>query len=196
MDEDYYKSTHVNTKPDSEKDKITAPGYKEDKGKLRYDLLPPYALSELAKVYTYGADKYTDNNWRKGMKWGRIFGALMRHLWKFWAKRERDKESGILHLSHALWGVVTLLEYSNGNKYSMFDDRAEFNDSEHENKSKYYIRKFDRKQWRLKDGYGYTSDIKKAYLFTEEEVQEVFSIPGMTDTIWPESFINFKGGST
>ena len=113
----------VDTKPATEEAKMESPGYKEDKGKLRYDLLPPHALDELAKVYTYGANKYTDNNWRKGMKWGRVFGALMRHLWKFWAGEEKDKESGILHLSHALWGVVTLLEYCNDSLYSDFDDR-------------------------------------------------------------------------
>ncbi len=122
------KDREIYEKPATEADKKAAPGYKEDKGKLRYDLLPPYALDELAKVYTYGANKYTDNNWRKGMKWGRIYAALMRHLWKFWAGEDRDKESGILHLSHALWGVVTLLEYcDNGPRYYSFDDRIKPN---------------------------------------------------------------------
>lgn len=30
-----------------------------NKGKLRYELISPIALEEIAKVYTKGADKYT-----------------------------------------------------------------------------------------------------------------------------------------
>lgn len=86
-------------------------GCKFDLGKSRYDLIPPNPLEELARVYTYGAKKYDDNNWRKGLKWGRVFGAIMRHLWRFWWGEDFDKESGLPHLSHAAWGCFTLLEY-------------------------------------------------------------------------------------
>lgn len=116
---------YVDTKPEGDKAKRTAPGYKEDRGKLRYDLLSPYALDELAKVSTYGAEKYTDNNWLKGIKWGRVFAAVMRHLWLFWGGERKDQESGIDHLSHAMWGMMALIEYSRNDTYASFDDRAE-----------------------------------------------------------------------
>jgi hypothetical protein len=184
-------------KPATEADKRAAPGYKEDKGKMRYDLLPPYALNELAKVYTYGADKYTDNNWRKGMKWGRIFAALMRHLWKFWAGEAKDKESGILHLSHALWGVVTLLEYSENDKYYEFDDRIKLNKkAELKTNSKYYFQSTNsiwKGWWRCRPGEGYTRNIKKAHAHTVEEAETVIGIPWFTDIVWPEGLI-YKGG--
>ena len=88
-------------------------GIKYDGGKLRYDLIPVDALEELVKVYTVGAQKYGDRNWEKGMEWGRIFGAIQRHLWAFWKGEDHDPETGILHLSHACWGCMALIHYYN-----------------------------------------------------------------------------------
>jgi len=87
-------------------------GRKDDAGKLRYDLVPPAALEELVAVYTYGAKKYEDRNWEKGIEQGRIFAAIMRHLWSFWKGEYNDKESGLPHLAHAAWGCFTLLFYN------------------------------------------------------------------------------------
>lgn len=86
-------------------------GVKYDDGKNRYDLIPKDALDELTKVYTMGAKKYDDRNWEKGMSWGRIFAAIMRHLWAMWGGEDRDKESGLLHVTHAAWGCFSLASY-------------------------------------------------------------------------------------
>lgn len=86
-------------------------GRKDDEGKLRYDLLPVGPLETLVAVYNFGAKRYSDNNWRKGISWGRIFGAINRHLWAFWRGEDLDKESGLPHLAHAAWGCLTLMEY-------------------------------------------------------------------------------------
>ena len=94
-------------------------GVKLDQGKARYDLIDPYALHMLAEVYTYGTIKYDDNNWRKGFKWGRIFGALMRHSWAFWRGEDNDPESGLPHMAHAAWQCFTLLNFS---KYKIGED--------------------------------------------------------------------------
>ena len=96
-------------------------GAKFDTGKTRYDLIDAYALEQLALIYTFGAIKYEDENWRKGISWKRIFGAIMRHLWAFWTGEETDKESGLPHLAHAAWGVFTLLNYTKTKRE--FDDR-------------------------------------------------------------------------
>lgn len=96
-------------------------GVKYDGEKLRYDLISQIALEELAKVYTMGAKKYEDHNWRKGMKWSRIFSALMRHMWAFWRGEENDSESGLSHVAHAMWNCATLLEYAQ--MHRKFDDR-------------------------------------------------------------------------
>ena len=102
------------------KDKLTE-GTKYDGDKLRFDLLPPEALQELVAVYTMGAKKYEDRNWEKGIKWGRVFGALQRHVWKFWEGEEQDEESGLSHMAHAAWCCLALLQYSK--KRRDFDDR-------------------------------------------------------------------------
>jgi len=88
---------------------------KFDNGKLRYSLIPPHAMEELAKVLTYGAKKYKPNNWRKVKDLSRYEDALFRHLQEWRKGNELDKESKLPHLSHALANIVFLIEL---NKYS------------------------------------------------------------------------------
>lgn len=95
---------------------------KHDTDKPRFDLLPANALFDLVEIYTFGARKYGDRNWEKGLSWGRIFGAIMRHLWAWWRGEENDAESGFSHLAHAAWGCFTLLEYAKTHKE--LDDRC------------------------------------------------------------------------
>lgn len=103
----------------------TEPAIKFDgAGKNRYDLIPAYALDELVKIYTYGANKYGDSNWIKGMSWSRFFGALMRHAWAFWGGEDLDRESGLKHMAHAAFCCLALVEYSKIHK--KFDDRIKY----------------------------------------------------------------------
>lgn len=84
-------------------------GVKFDEGKPRWDLLPFDALDEVAEVLRYGANKYAPRNWEKGMAWGRLLGAAMRHL-AAWARGNyRDSESQLPHLAHAACCVLMLL---------------------------------------------------------------------------------------
>jgi hypothetical protein len=107
-------------------EKVKAGGYKADEGKLRYDLIPPDALDELARVYTIGATKYDDRNWEVGMKFGRVFAAMMRHAWRWWAGETNDPKDGQHHLSSVAWAALALLHYDlNRQKYETFDDRPE-----------------------------------------------------------------------
>tara|TARA_R110000868_G_scaffold179968_3_gene420452 strand:+ start:8294 stop:9367 length:1074 start_codon:yes stop_codon:yes gene_type:complete len=92
-----------------------------DKDKVRHDLIPSWALNELGKVYTFGAKKYADNNWRKGMKWSRVIGSLKRHLNAIEQGEDFDKESELYHASHVAWNAITLLEYYK--IYPQGDDR-------------------------------------------------------------------------
>jgi len=60
-------------------------------GKGRFDLLPAYALTRLAKHYENGAKKYCDRNWEKGMPLSRYLDSAMRHLVKYLGgSREED----------------------------------------------------------------------------------------------------------
>lgn len=86
-------------------------GFKYDGGKPRMDLIPPKPLLVLGQVYAMGAKKYADRQWEQGMDWGRVYAALQRHLQYFWGGEDIDPESGLPHLAHAAWNVITLLEY-------------------------------------------------------------------------------------
>lgn len=96
-------------------------GTKADTGKVRMDLIPPELMFALAAVLTFGADKYSDRNWEKGMSWGRVFGALMRHMWAWWAGSgpsnknfafgDLDSETGYSHLWHAACCIAFLVTY-------------------------------------------------------------------------------------
>lgn len=86
-------------------------GIKHDEGKLRMDLIPPEVEQSLAEILTYGAKKYKDRNWEKGIKYGRVYAALRRHLLAWTEGEENDQESGLPHIKHALCCLAFLVTY-------------------------------------------------------------------------------------
>jgi hypothetical protein len=88
---------------------MTDKAVKHDGDKARWDLLPFDALDEVALVLKYGAQKYASRNWEKGMSWGRLLGAALRHLGAWACGIEVDAESGHPHLAHAACCVLMLL---------------------------------------------------------------------------------------
>lgn len=98
-------------------------GRKDDTGKLRFDLLPVRPLEKVAEVYTIGASKYDDNNWRKGIQWSRIFAAMLRHAYKWWRGEVNDPVDGQHHLSSVVWCALTLMEFEE--THPELDDRAD-----------------------------------------------------------------------
>lgn len=107
-------------------------GQKFDRGKTRIELFPGDALYGIAEVLTFGATKYDARNWEKGLLWGRVFGALQRHLWSWWQGRgpsnksflfgDLDGETQYSHLWHAGCCLVFLIAYEMRGMDS-FDDR-------------------------------------------------------------------------
>jgi hypothetical protein len=83
-----------------------------DSAKPRFDLIPPDALEDLAKLYEFGARKYSERNWEKGMDWGKCLAALMRHAWAWASGQDLDPESGLHHMTHAAWNALALVSYS------------------------------------------------------------------------------------
>jgi hypothetical protein len=86
-------------------------GRKDDIGKARMDLIAPEFLDGIAKVLTFGAAKYTERNWENGMKWGRCYAALQRHMWAWWGGEVNDPETGYPHLWHAGCCLMFLTAY-------------------------------------------------------------------------------------
>lgn len=86
-------------------------GVKHDEGKLRFDLIPPEAEEALATILTIGALEYGEENWSKGMDWGRVYAALRRHLFSWWTGENIDPKSGKPHLWHVLTNAAFLVAY-------------------------------------------------------------------------------------
>lgn len=99
-------------------------GVKRDADKARLELYPPEALFATARVLTFGAKKYSDRNWEGGIKFSRVFGALMRHLWAWWMGADCDPETGENHLHHAACCLAFLQTYVERDMVA-WDDRAE-----------------------------------------------------------------------
>lgn len=85
-------------------------GRKNDSGKARFDLIPERALTALAKLYGIGADKYEPRNWERGIAFGRVFAAMMRHAWAWWRGETHDPEDGQHHMSSVAWCAFALQE--------------------------------------------------------------------------------------
>lgn len=96
-------------------------GLRFNKGKTRYDLIPSFAQEQYAKVLTIGADKYGEDNWKKGMKWTTVLASLQRHLEAIKKGEDYDKESGLLHSAHIMCNAGFLTEYYH--IYPQGDDR-------------------------------------------------------------------------
>ncbi len=86
-------------------------GVKFDSEKAAYELVPPEAMHALADLFALGAKKYDRRNWEKGMRWGRVFAAMMRHAWKWWSGEEYDRELGQHHLASVMWCASVLFAY-------------------------------------------------------------------------------------
>lgn len=66
---------------------------KFDSGKVDYELIPAEVLESLADVLTYGANKYSADNW-KGLDESRIRSSFWRHFQDVRQGKLVDKDSG------------------------------------------------------------------------------------------------------
>lgn len=96
-------------------------GRKDDKDKLRFDLISPYALEEIAKVLTFGANKYGDRNWEKGLTYDRLLGAMYRHINAFQQGNIIDVDSGCHHMASAAFCAMAILHFHKTNNFSKED---------------------------------------------------------------------------
>lgn len=86
-----------------------AGGLKFDDGKAPMDLLDPYAMTQLANVLAFGARKYAAHNWRKGLSKSRLIAAALRHLFAYLGGQDKDPETGLSHVAHAMCCCMFLL---------------------------------------------------------------------------------------
>lgn len=92
----------------------------------RHSLVPRDPMKWVARVYGFGASKYADHNWRKGYEFSKSIDSLQRHVDEFVLGNELDDESGLPHLAHAAFHLLSLLEWTQGPDkadYVQHDDR-------------------------------------------------------------------------
>jgi hypothetical protein len=108
----------------SEKETLSS-ARKDDQDKIRYTLLPPRALREVARVYTFGASHYGPWNWHRGLKYSRLLDAAQRHIEEFrlGSKFSEHSQGGkpIHHLASAIFSLFSMLEFE-------LEGREELND--------------------------------------------------------------------
>ena len=86
-------------------------GVKYDGEKPKMHLLPPKAINEVAKVLTFGAQKYDEENWRKLEDLqSRYSSGALRHIFAHLDSEDLDPESGLSHLAHAICCLLFKLE--------------------------------------------------------------------------------------
>jgi len=86
-------------------------GRKFDGEKPRMYLLPPKAIQEVAKVLTFGAQKYDEDNWKKlDNLQNRYTGASLRHIFAIMEGEDLDPETECYHEAHAICCLLFKLE--------------------------------------------------------------------------------------
>lgn len=84
---------------------------KYDDGKPDMSLLPPVAIVEISKVWSFGSQKYADFNWQHGFKWRRPIAAALRHIFAWLSGQSTDPESGLPHLAHAACCLMMVIHF-------------------------------------------------------------------------------------
>lgn len=96
-------------------------GSRFNEGKLRWSLVDLKYLEGLVQVLMNGAAKYSDYNWQKGLPTLEIYESLMRHIVAWRSGEDKDKESGLDHIDHAICNLY-FMKWMIANKPS-FDTR-------------------------------------------------------------------------
>jgi hypothetical protein len=109
---------------------VLGEGSRLNEGKIRFELLEPFAQLQKAQIFTKGAMKYAPNNWLQGMAWSKCYASALRHI-AAWARGEdydidpncekckegtKDKwvctnHTGELHSALAAWNMDAITSY-------------------------------------------------------------------------------------
>jgi len=112
--------------------------HKFSSGKVRYDLVDPEAIHGIALAFTHGQDKgYEEYSWQK-VPAAEYVGAYQRHMREHLRALKTnninyafDKESGLLHIDHAMACLSILRWHITQNK--VVQKRLDNREEAHEN---------------------------------------------------------------
>lgn len=102
---------YPNNLSDAVSDIMLDKGRKHDTGKPMMALLPPHAMLAVGRVMTFGAEKYSRDNWKRvPAAKQRYMDAMMRHAFQFMTGEEVDPETGESHLAHLICCASFILD--------------------------------------------------------------------------------------
>ena len=80
-------------------------------GKPKMSIIPYDPMTEVAKVLMFGAEKYSRNNWRKGLTYTSIIDSMERHIGAIKNGEDFDEESGLYHAAHVAANAIFFIQY-------------------------------------------------------------------------------------
>lgn len=83
-------------------------GMRANEGKLKWSLVSMRALEPMVRVLMFGAKKYDDHNWKKGLKFTEVLESMQRHMNAFSDGEDDDRESKLSHVGHILCNAMFL----------------------------------------------------------------------------------------
>lgn len=109
------------TPPTTEVRTVSSTGGEKGVKPERFDLIPTGPLTDLARLYGRGAEKYAARNYERGYEWSKSFGAMQRHAWLWWSGEDTDEETGVPHVINVAWHAFALCLFMT--THPEFDDR-------------------------------------------------------------------------
>lgn len=75
-------------------------------GKVEWSLVDFKSIEPMVRVLEYGSEKYSKDNWKKGMDVTKMMESLLRHSFSFLSGETEDQESGISHIGHVMCNAM------------------------------------------------------------------------------------------
>ena len=88
-------------------------GLRFNEGKPRWSLVNFKSMEPMIRVLEYGADKYSDHNWQKGLNKIEILECMQRHLAALIDGEINDPESGRQHIGHIMCNAMFYSYFEN-----------------------------------------------------------------------------------
>lgn len=97
-------------------------GLHHDHGKTRLELVDSWWIEQVGHVLAFGAKKYDDHNWTRGIAYTKLVGSALRHIFAFLRREDLDPKSGLPHLAHASCCLMMLAGMTR--RHPELDDRV------------------------------------------------------------------------
>jgi hypothetical protein len=106
----------------------TAGGTRFSEGKPNPMWTPALGLLEVARVTSYGSQKYAPHDWMQGQSYSTLINSAARHFLSMLVHGPLscDSESGLLHAAHCAWNLLALLTFHTLGRDEELDDLSKW----------------------------------------------------------------------